>query len=185
MGAHVMILPPMNPEIRAGGLPIRLLAEDAIRRAKAAMAKHAAPAPVPAAPVEPPELPPTEEVAEPPPTITPLTVVAVVAVAAPVVPVVALERTLRGFTILDLYVEARRTAIDLAIEAEHLEGLAAGRTYGDRSLLPGFTTPESYRIAAFEAKRRAEMAGATADFLRGMLGHEGALTDLLSGRSDV
>ncbi|MGX9981961.1 hypothetical protein [Methylobacterium fujisawaense] len=183
MGAHVMALPPMNPEIRAGGLPIRLLAEDAIRRAKAALAKRTVPAP--AAPAEPPETPPAGEPAELPPAATPLAVVAVVAVAVPVVGVAALERTLRGFSILDLYVEARRSANEAALQHEHLEGLAAGRTYGDRSLLPGFTTPESYRVAAFEAKRRAEMAGATADFLRGMLGHEVALADLLAGGGRV
>lgn len=183
MGAYVMALPPMKTEIRAGRLPIRLLAEDAIRRAKAALAKRAEPAP--AAPVQPPETPPAGGPADLPPAAAPLAVVAVVAVALPAVGVAVLERTLRGFSILDLYVEARRSAIDAALQHEHLEGLAAGRTYGDRSLLPGFSTPESYRVAAFEAKRRAEMAGATADFLRGMLGHEVALADLLTGGERV
>ncbi|QGY01493.1 hypothetical protein MMSR116_05935 [Methylobacterium mesophilicum SR1.6/6] len=174
-----MELPPMNPEIRAGGLPIRLLAEDAIRRARAAMAKRAAPAPVPAAPVEPPELPPVEDPVAPPPAV-PVAVVAVVAIAAPVADGRALEQTLRGFTLLDLYVEARRAALDAAFQHEHLEGLAAGRTYGDKQLQPGFLTPESYRLAAAEAKRRAEMAGALVDFLRELLGREGAIAGLLA-----
>jgi hypothetical protein len=177
MGAHVMTLPPMNPEIRAGGLPIRLLAEDAIRRAREALAKRAAPAP--AAPVEPPETPPVEDPVALEPA-APVAVVAVVALAAPL-PSAALDQTLRGFTLLDLYIEARRAATEAALQAEHLEGLAAGRAYGDRQLQPGFLTPEAYRIAAIEAKRRAEMAGATADFLRGLLGHEGALAGLLIG----
>lgn len=171
MAAPVMILPPMNSDIRAGGLPIRLLAEDAIRRARAALGKPVA-APAPAAPVEPPELPPAEE---------PAAAIVAVVTDAPAVPALVLAQSLRGFTVLDLYIEARRRAGEMAVEAEHLEGLAAGRTYGDRSLLPGFATPESYRIAAFEAKRRAEMAGATADFLRAMLGREATLTDLLMG----
>lgn len=183
MGAHVMALPPMNPVIRAGGLPIRLLAENAIRRARAALAKRAVPAPT--APAEPPETPPAGEPAQMQPAATSVAAEAIAAVAEPAIGIGALERTLRGFTILELYVEARRLAIEAALHHEHLEGLAAGRTYGDRSLLPGFSTPDSYRVAAFEAKRRAEMAGAAADFLRGMLDHERALADLLIGGERV
>lgn len=166
MLAHVMALPPDDGGLRAGGLPIRLLAQDVIRRAREGLSgQDPAPAPphagIPAAPAAPaPALPCAVQAAATGPT--------------------ALDRALRGFTLLDLYVEARRAASEAAVNHEHLEGLAAGRTYGAPGLQPGFTTPEFYRRAAADAKRQAEMAGATADFLRGMLGHETDLATILA-----
>lgn len=142
--ASALTLPAANPVIRAGGLPIRLLAADVIRRVRAAAAK-----PAPATP--------------------------------DVVPPAILAQVLRGFSLIDLYVEARRCATEAAAAHEHLEGLAAGRAYGDPQLQPGFLTPDSYRRAAAEARRRAEMAGATADVLRGLLGLEAGLAELLAG----
>jgi hypothetical protein len=166
MIAHMMALPSDDGGFRAGGLPIRLLAEDVIRRARAGLAQRDAVAsPAPAAASEAP-------------------IASATPAAAAIADTSSLDRTLRGFTLLDLYVEARRSASAAAAEFEHLEGLAAGRTYGAPGLQPGFLTPESYRRAAADAKGRAEMAGATADFLRGMLGHEGALADLLTVRQD-
>lgn len=168
MLAHVMALPPDDGGLRAGGLPLRLLAQDVIRRAREGMVGQD-PSPAPAPPhASAPTAPASPAVALP---------CAVEAAAGPT----ALERALRGFTLLDLYVEARRAAAEAAVNYEHLEGLAAGRTYGAPGLQPGFTTPDFYRRAAADAKRQAEMAGATADFLRGMLGHETQIADLLAG----
>lgn len=171
MLAHVMALPPDEGGLRVGGLPIRLLAQDVIRRAQAGFAGgDASPGPAPASPRG--DLPTAP--------VVPAAVLPCAADAATAGPT-ALERTLRGFTLLDLYVEARRAASEAVVNFEHLEGLAAGRTYGAPGLQPGFTTPDFYRRAAADAKRQAEMAGATADFLRGLLGQEPALVDLLTG----
>jgi hypothetical protein len=171
MLVFAMTLPPDDGGFRAGGLPIGLLAKDAIRRARAGLAQRE---PMPAAAPDVPAMAPQEH--------APLAE----ASAAPLIPVAlvsadpsALSRTLRGFTLIDLYVEARRAAAEAAVNVEHLEGLAAGRTYGAPGLQPGFATPECYRRTVADAKRQAEMAGATADFLRGILGHEAALTSLL------
>lgn len=170
MVAYVMALPPGDGGLRVGGLPIRLLAQDAIRRARGALMHREVIAPAPASPGgDPVETP----VSFGSPAVMP---VAMLPKAGPA----ALDRTLRGFTLIDLYVEARRVATDAAADFEHLEGLAAGRTYGDARLQPGFLTPDCYRRAAADAKARAEMAGATADFLRGMLGHELALDAMLT-----
>lgn len=170
MVAHVMALPPGDGGFRSGGLPIRLLAQDAIRRARSILTQRDAAATAPQPPTPPAGDLPSSSVAE----TTAAVPVAMLPDAGPAV----LAQALRGFSILDLYVEAKRAAMAAAAEFEHLEGLAAGRTYGDRSLA-GLITPDSYRLAAAEAKRRAEMAGATADFLRGMLGHESALGTML------
>lgn len=170
MPAHAMVLPATDTGFRAGGLPIRIFAQDVLRRAQATFAPRDLPCSVtpPTSPI-PPAAGMSASPSAPPPLMA-------TTMPAPT----ALERTLRGFSILDLYVEARRVAGEAAAEFEHLEGIAAGRTYGDRSLA-GLITPESYRVAAAEAKRRADMAGATADFLRGMLGQEASLDDMLTG----
>lgn len=176
MVAYVMALPPGDGGIRVGGLPIRLLAQDAIRRARDVLTHRDA--------VAAPPLPPAPPMGDLPASTSDAVPAAVPVATLPDVGSDALTRTLRGFSILDLYVEAKRAAMAEAADFEHLEGLAAGRTYGDRSLA-GLITPDSYRLAAAEAKRRAEMAGATADFLRGLLGREGALNAMLDGAADV
>lgn len=164
--AMIEALPPMNLECRAAGLPVRLLASAVVRARSAALDRARAPAAAAPEPAPPADTAVPDATA--PDTATPDTA--------------ALDRTLRGFTLADLCLEASRQARAAAAEAEDLEGLAAGRTYGDRTLHAILIPPASYRAAAAEARRRAEMAGATADFLRGLLGGEAPLAAILAER---
>ncbi len=110
-----------------------------------------------------------------------------VALPAPAPPANALGQLrdlLRGHTVPMLYIEATRLANLAAIHRENCEGLAYGRPYGDRDLARIDPAPCLLPILA-EAALRADMAGALADLLKAMIGHEADVGQLLAGGSSV
>lgn len=142
----------MSVPFTVSGLPLGEIVGSAIRQVRAGQAERYA-----------------ELAAEP---TGPHAVAAVVVVAAPACP--RLAALLRGYSLLALRDDVLRIAADAASQREHIEGLAAGRHYGDpllRGLLPG----DFARRYLPEVEARAERAGALADLLLHLVGHEAEL----------
>lgn len=90
-----------------------------------------------------------------------------------------LAALLRGHSLVALRDDVLRAALDAAGQREHIEGLAAGRHYGDpllRGLLPG----EFAQRYLPEVAARADRAGALADLLLRLVGHEAELERALA-----
>lgn len=154
---------PAPPPFSVDGVPIRLVAADAIRQARAALdaRRRTALAPVAAIP-----LPGEAGAAALPP-------------ACP-----RLARITRTFLLTELRLDALRVAAEAADMRDHIEGLAAGRSYGDPDLY-GLTPADFAARFLPEARARAERAGAIADLLLALIGREAALEIVLTEGAGV
>lgn len=154
---------PAPPPFSVDGVPIRLVAADAIRQARAALDAKRRAALTPAAPA----LPQGEPV-----VVAPL----------PVCPTLA--RISRTFLLAELRIDALRVAAEACAMRDHIEGLAAGRSYGDPDLY-GLTPADFAARFLPEARARAERAGAIADLLLALIGREAALETVLTEGAGV
>lgn len=149
-----MPAPPLT--ISLAGLPERFTRGEMIARARAAIAARQA-ATTPAA------APPRSE--------------PVAAAALPTCP--RLARITRAFPLTELRLDALRVAAEAKDMRDHIEGLAAGRSYGDPDLY-GLTPADFAARFLPEARARAEKAGALADLLLALIGREAELETVLT-----
>lgn len=154
---------PAPPPFSVDGVPIRLVAADAIRQARAALDAKRLATLAPVAPV----LPQGEPVA-----------------VAPLPACPRLARVTRAFLLSELRIDALRVAAEAADMRDHIEGLAAGRSYGDPDLY-GLTPADFAARFLPEARARAERAGAIADLLLALIGREAALEIVLTEGAGV
>lgn len=154
---------PAPPPFSVDGVPIRLVAADAIRQARAALDAKRLATLAPVAPV----LPQCEPAA---------------VASLPACP--RLARVTRAFLLSELRIDALRVAAEAADMRDHIEGLAAGRSYGDPDLY-GLTPADFAARFLPEARARAERAGAIADLLLALIGREAALEIVLTEGAGV
>lgn len=154
---------PAPPPFSVDGVPLRLVAADAIRQARAALDARRRFA-----------------LALDAPTLLPIEPVAV----APLPPCPRLARITRAFLLAELRTDALRVAAEAADMRDHIEGLAAGRSYGDPDLY-GLTPADFAARFLPEARARAERAGAIADLLLALIGREVALETVLTEGAGV
>lgn len=95
-----------------------------------------------------------------------------------------LQECLRGYDLVGLRIEILRAALEAAASRDHVEGLAAGRHYGDPALMGLLPADFAVRFLP-EAAARAERLGAVADLLLHLIGREAALEAALTEGAGV